>query len=294
MTKNFRLISAVVCICMILALLTGCKDVPTESSVSTHSQLTYTLLIQSEYETAIEGIKVFVYEDASQTELVCVDQTDVDGEISFLAFESDNYVAVLNDIPVGYVAEEFYTLSNEKTVISLSSRELTPEEMENQRYSLGDKMLDFSITDCDGQSYTLSKLLTEKRAVVLNFWFINCGPCKMEFPYLQEAYEAYGDAVAFVALNPVDGTADEIRQFKEDYGLTFPLGKCDLSWQNIMEISAYPTTVILDRDGTICLVHEGMFTDSEALCNAMEYFIADEYENRIFETIEQIPATRES
>ena len=112
----------------------------------------------------------------------------------------------------------------------------------------------------------------------------------MEFPYLQEVWEQYSDDVAFLALNPVDGTVDDIRELKVEHNLSLPMVKCDLSWQNLMGISAYPTTVIIDREGYICLIHEGMFTDSTALSNAVAYFQAEEYEHKTFESIDQIPA----
>ena len=111
----------------------------------------------------------------------------------------------------------------------------------------------------------------------------------MEFPYVQEAYDAYGDQVAFLALNPVDGTDETVRNYRWDLGLTFPMACCDPVLQDAFRITAYPTTVIIDRTGTICLSHVGMFTDSTALCNALEYFTQASYEQQLFETIEQIP-----
>lgn len=293
MSKMFKLTS-VVMLCMILALVTGCKDTPKDVSKATSSetpptQVTYTVRVQNEYEEPMMDIKVFIYEDFSQGELVCVGTTDERGMVSFSSKASDSYVAVLSDIPVGHTSEQYYGLPEETTVITLPSRELTPEELENFNYSLGDRMKDFTVADCDGKEHQLSVLLEEYKAVVLNFWFINCGPCKMEFPYLQEAYEQYGDRAAFLALNPVDGSVDEINEFKAEHGLDFPMGACNISWQNLMGISAYPTTVIVDRNGHICLIHEGMFTDSTALCNAMDYFLADDYEQVFFESIEQIP-----
>lgn len=284
-----RYFKCIVCLLVVFGLLSGCKDAPIDNSQSEPSRLNYVVRIQSELNAAIKDVKVFVYEDAAQKELVCVDQTDENGQISFLAPKSDRYIAVLKDVPVGYATEEYYSLSEPNAFISLSSRELTSEEMEQVQYVLGDKMLDFSVTDCEGKRYSLSELLNRKKAVVLNFWYQNCGPCKMEFPYLQEAYEQYGQDVEFLALNPVDGSADEILSFKSEHHLTFPMGQCDPNWQTLMKISAYPTTVILDREGTICVIHEGMFTDSQELCNAIEYFTAEDYSTSTFGSIEQIP-----
>lgn len=289
MIKHQRLLLSIVCI-LILALMAGCKDAPDQPAETELSQLTYTLLLQTENKAPVKDIKVFVYEDASLSEMLCVGDTDEQGKVSFMAEASDRYVAVLKETPAGYEVEPHYALTSAETVITLSSRQLTEEEMENHRYVLGDKMNDFIVTDCDGQTYSLMELLENKKAVVLNFWFINCGPCKMEFPYLQEAYVKYEDRVAFLAMNPVDGTDHSVRKFKEDASLTFPMAVCDEKWQNLMGLSAYPTTVIIDRDGYISLIHEGMFTDSQMLCNALDYFAADEYQREVFGGIEEIPS----
>ena len=96
--------------------------------------------------------------------------------------------------------------------------------------------------------------------------------------------------MAFLALNPVDGTDETVRNYRWEQGLTFPMISCDPVLQETFGIGAYPTTLIIDRTGTVCLSHVGMFTDSEALCNALKYFTQETYEQKIFETIEQIPA----
>ena len=95
--------------------------------------------------------------------------------------------------------------------------------------------------------------------------------------------------MAFLALNPVDGSDETVRNYRWEQGLTFPMANCDPVFQDTFRINAYPTTLIIDRSGTICLSHAGMFTDSEALCNALKYFTQEPYEQRLFETIEEIP-----
>ena len=73
-------------------------------------------------------------------------------------------------------------------------------------YKLGDNMGDYTVTDINGQTHSFSELLQSKKAIVLNFWFVNCGPCQMEFPYLQSAYDTYSDDVAVIAINPDYGS----------------------------------------------------------------------------------------
>ena len=284
MDKLKRYLSLILTV-MLLTLFAGCEKAPTPDQKET-----YRIALLSEDGDPLENVKIFVYEDPTLTELVSVGTTDAEGRISFVEEPRDAFVAILKDVPAGYAIEDLYTISLGDNQITLANRALTPEELASVRYGLGDRVTDLTVTDCDGNRHSLSELLKHKKAVVLNFWFINCGPCKLEFPYVQDAFDAFGKDVAFLALNPVDGTDETISNYRLENGLTFPMAACDLVLQDAFQITGYPTTLIIDRTGTICLSHTGMFTDSSALCNALEYFTQENYEQQLFETIEQIPA----
>ena len=269
---------------LLLTLLVGCEEAPVSDE-----KVNYRISIATQDGEPLPNVKVFVYEDPSLSELVSVATTDQDGAVSFMEKPHDALVAVLQDVPAGYSVEELYTVCLGENRITLPQRALTPEELVSVRYGVGDRVSNLAVTDCDGNQHNLRELLLQKKAVVLNFWFLNCDPCKMEFPYVQEAYDRYGKDVAFLALNPVDGTNETVSNYRWENGLTFPMGICDPVYQDIFQIRAYPTTLIIDRTGTICLSHVGMFSDSASLCNALNYFTQDSYEQKLFDTIEEIP-----
>ena len=95
-------------------------------------------------------------------------------------------------------------------------------------------MRDFTVTTVDGEELTLSEILKEKQAVVLNFWYTGCGPCKNEFPLLQAAYEAYSDKIEVITMNPTDisqDTVEGIKASRDENGLTMPMAVFALiSW----------------------------------------------------------------
>ncbi len=68
-------------------------------------------------------------------------------------------------------------------------------------YDLGDKMDDFTVTLDDGKEYSLYSLLGEKKAVLINFWVSWCGPCKREFPFMEEVYHELQNDIAVIALS---------------------------------------------------------------------------------------------
>ena len=129
--------------------------------------------------------------------------------------------------------------------------------MIGKKLSVGDQMYDFTVTDSDGNTLTLSQMLQTKEIVVLNFWYINCPFCVKEFPAMNEAYAAYQDRVGIVALNPYDSVAN-IRQFRaNNASLTFPMASCPIGWVQTFALRGFPTTLIIDRQGVIREMHVG-------------------------------------
>lgn len=248
----------------------------------------YTVEVKTEGGMPLSEIMVYVYKDLEQKALVWASETDSDGRISFEAVRSDSYTAVLQDVPVGYKTEESYLLTADHTEINPEIVLPDSNSLADAVFGLGDVFCDLTVTAADGEKYSISGLLEEKKAVVLNFWFINCGPCRMEFPYLQKAYEEYKDDIEVIALNPVDGTDDNIASFARDLGLTFPMAVLDAEWESRMKLTAYPTTVIIDRYGTIGMIHKGSITETETFKKIFEYFISDEYKQTTVRNIEDI------
>ena len=129
-------------------------------------------------------------------------------------------------------------------------------------------MYDFTVTDSDGNTLTLSQMLQKKEMVVLNFWYINCPFCVKEFPAMSEAYEAYKERVGMVALNPYDTVTDIGRFRANNASLTFPMASCPTGWVQTFALRGFPTTMIIDREGVIREMHVGALlkvSDWEAL-----------------------------
>ena len=165
---------------------------------------------------------------------------------------------------------------------------LSEDELDGVTFKRGDVFADMSVTTPDGITYKISELLKEKKAVVINFWYLNCGPCKMEFPYMQEAYDKYKDDIEILAVNPYDGTDATVKEFQQQEGLTFPMAVCDAKWEQYMELAAYPTTVVIDRYGIVSFKHAGMITQTEEFNKLFEFFTAEDYEQTVIRNISDI------
>lgn len=149
---------------------------------------------------------------------------------------------------------------------------------------LGGVMPELTVTTADGQNLKLSDVLEEKKLVVLNYWFADCTWCLKEFPVMELAYQRYKEDVEIIALSPVD-SAEAVADFQQAHSLSFPMAACPRSWAVESGIRGYPTSVFIDRDGVVCLIHAGAITDAQVFYDAFEAFTSEDYERKLYRNI---------
>ena len=124
---------------------------------------------------------------------------------------------------------------------------------------------DFTVTDSDGNAVKLSDF--RGKGVVLNFWASWCGPCKMEMPHFQAAYEQYGEDVHFLMVNMSTAFGDsraDAAAVLEEGGYTFPVYYDDLSeCAYAYGINAIPVTAFIDADGNLVSMKTGAMSQPD-------------------------------
>ena len=141
-------------------------------------------------------------------------------------------------------------------------------------FSVGDPMYDITVTTVNGETVVLSELLKEKDMVLLNFWATWCGPCVSEFPHMSEAYNMYKDDVEVIALSVEGATQAEIEAFRVNNNLPFKVGQCSSSWLfTFNENMTIPTSVFIDRYGTICEIKIGMIPSVEGFTSIFGRYV---------------------
>ncbi len=155
-------------------------------------------------------------------------------------------------------------------------------------YKLGGKIDDFTVTTYDGRTVTLSEVLQEKEAVLINIWATWCGPCRNEFPFMEEAYKQYSDRVEIIALSiePTD-TADVLADFAAEMGMTFPVAQDTVGLAERFEVSAIPTSIMIDRFGTICFWEAGSMPDVGSFTRLFDAFLGEAYTESV--TLTEVP-----
>lgn len=109
---------------------------------------------------------------------------------------------------------------------------------------------DFTVYDPEGTPVKLSDF--RGKPVVLNFWASWCGPCQMEMPHFQSAFDQYGETVAFLMVNCTWGreTQDSAKEFVSGSGYTFPVFyDTTMEASMLYGASSIPVTYFLDADG---------------------------------------------
>lgn len=151
---------------------------------------------------------------------------------------------------------------------------------------LGKPLKDFTVKTVDGGTFTLSEALKDHDMVLINLWATWCGPCGMEFPFLEEAYRQYSDRVAVVALSiDPEETADVLGDYARENGMTFPVGSdTDTQLAYAFEVMFIPTSVVVDRFGNVAAVETGAMTSTESFTELFDYFLSDDYtQTRVLE-----------
>ena len=217
-------------------------------------------------------------------------KTDSNGIATVDLVPSDNYTVELSVSSLeGYNVEERYAFVQRTANIVLSSSVIADSDLTGVRYELGDVMRDFTVTTTDGTEFTLSEALKTKKAVLINFWYSSCGPCVNEFPYLNSAYEKYKDDIEVIALNNYAGDNDDaVEIFKASMGLTFPVAKDYSRLGSAFNIVGYPTSIMIDRYGTICLIEVGGLTSEKPFVALFDHFSSSDYQQKIFQTIDEL------
>jgi|GEM_PF-2420310 len=137
---------------------------------------------------------------------------------------------------------------------------------------IGQPAPDFTMTDVQtGEEVSLGDY--EGQPVLLNFWGTWCPPCRLEMPWFQTAYEEHADeGFVVVAVDvgervPPEMLEDMVKRFADSAGLTFPVvvGDNALDVQEAYGVAAFPTSFLIDEDGTVVDAHRGAYPNYATL-----------------------------
>lgn len=131
-----------------------------------------------------------------------------------------------------------------------------PEDTSSESKNLAPN---FTVYDMEGNEVNLTDFFG--KPIIINFWASWCGPCKMEMPDFNEAYETYKDEIEFLMVNMTDGSRETIEvasSFIAESGYTFPVYyDTDYSAAITYSVSSLPTSYFLNAEGELVTYARG-------------------------------------
>lgn len=94
------------------------------------------------------------------------------------------------------------------------------------------------------------------KIVVMDFWYIGCGPCYKLMPVMEKLSSEYPN-VSFVGINPFD-KIEKINKFIESRKLKYPVYSVP-DYEKKYNITGYPVVLIFDKKGKIIKRLNGYF-----------------------------------
>jgi peroxiredoxin len=116
---------------------------------------------------------------------------------------------------------------------------------------------DFSLTDVQGKALTLRQY--RGKVVLLDFWAVDCGGCKMEIPWYVEFDRKYrSQGLQLVGLDMYGESPDKILPFMAKAGMDYPVAVGTDALGSQYGLEAMPLTLLIDREGRVAVSHAGI------------------------------------
>ncbi|MDE7162868.1 MAG: TlpA family protein disulfide reductase [Clostridia bacterium] len=242
----------------------------------------YIVNVRSEGGLPLDGVRV----SAKKNGTVIKRGISRSGKIE-LGVALDEYELEIDgeSLPAGYYLPEATYKTNparrEEVNIRIPSKVISSGSPASS-FALGSIMRDITFIDTDLVSHKLSEVLTRKKAVVLNFFFTGCGPCRREFPAIEKAYQSNNEIELLAISHTSNGDNErDVADFKQENGLSFPMGIDTIGLTTAFNVANFPTTVIIDRYGLIAYRSKGTDTDEGAWRRLFNKFTAPDYVQNI-------------
>jgi len=179
-----------------------------------------------------------------------------------------NYTVKFKNLPDSYYVESSFKTEGDKYsyVYKLPSTVPNKHAPDGYVYTKGDVVYDFDVVDSDGKNFSFYDEFKKYDMFLINFFYVDCYYCQLEFQVLKEVIKGYEDKVGIICIDVLGSdTNNYINQLKTAYELPFRMAKEGDS--NLVAafggIPGTPSTVVVDRYGLYSEMIEGYYSDHD-------------------------------
>ena len=184
------------------------------------------------------------------------DSTIIDKETFLHKLIKDNLVALKTRLSQGKPVYKLYKLNSNDENYRSTIKQMAEIEMAHFKME-GNELPAYHFTDLNGKIYDNNS--TKGKLLVVKCWFIRCAACVKEFPELNKLVEENKDRddVLFVSL-AMDSKEDLMNFLKTKEFKYAVIPETTNFMVNEMHINMFPTHLLIDRNGKIVKVVNGI------------------------------------
>lgn len=141
-----------------------------------------------------------------------------------------------------------------------SMRKYEVDGWRNKAGMIGKAMPAWETTDLDGQTHRLEQY--RGKALLLDFGYRGCGYCVLAYPMMKDLHQRFSDKPFALLHMSTDEKEEDMRFVAETAQFPYPTLKAKTISEQC-QISAAPTFVIVDQQGILRYLHEGVPENTE-------------------------------
>jgi thiol-disulfide isomerase/thioredoxin len=112
----------------------------------------------------------------------------------------------------------------------------------------GKKLPSFEAVSLSGDTVNLESV--NAKVILIDFWYMGCGPCRESLPSMVRLYDKYRDSgLVIIGMNPFDHQKqDKLRSVVSALRITYPIVLCPNEYPLLCGVDGYPCMYFLDSE----------------------------------------------
>ncbi len=170
----------------------------------------------------------------------------ITAEIKDLEFNQNKFDQVVNILQADSLVDYTTKVNNPEEKVKFNSDKPNEPVTEGKIKLLRNTYLKENKTD------SLRLIDLNQDLILIDFWYLGCGPCLLAVPEVQRLHEKYNEkGLQVVALNCIDKKYEDTHKALQKLGASYTNYHGHRSILKQLGIRAFPTVVLLNKEGKV-------------------------------------------